>query len=505
MLTGAGLTTIGSYIGTNITVNAASTETPASSFNYSENSDGTITITEFTGSETEIVIPSQIKGKAVTSIGYGAFTGCSSLTNIVIPNSVTSIDRSAFSYCTGLTSITIPNSVTSIKDIVFLGCTGLTNITIPNSVTSVGYSTFYGCTNLTNVTIPNSVTSIGEWAFYDCKSLKSVTIPESATNISHYAFGYCDYAGVRKIDNFTIKGTAGSAAETYANENGFKFIDLNAKPVNSDSTISTTATTAGAKVTVTAGFTGGYAPYQYLYAYQKDSGAWKTIKGYSDASSADITLPSIGNYTIRIKCKDTEGKIVNKDFTVKVNDSKVVNNSTIDTTEIILGKSVKLTGAATGGTGSYTYAVFYKQASQTTWTKAQDYKSSITAAVTPKAATTYNIRVKVKDSAGKITNKDFTVKVNGKLANKSTIDKTTAKLGQSFDLTGVATGGTGGYTYAVFYKQASQTSWTKAQDYQSEITAAVTPKAATTYTIRVKLKDSNGTIVNKDFTVKVTK
>ena len=85
------------------------------------------------------------KPYAVTSIGRYAFSNCTSLTAVTIPNSVTSIGGSAFSYCHGLTSITIPNSVTSIGSSAFSGCSGLTSITIPNSVTSIGYFAFYDC------------------------------------------------------------------------------------------------------------------------------------------------------------------------------------------------------------------------------------------------------------------------------------------------------------------------------------------------------------------------
>ena len=185
----------------------------------------------------------------------------------------------------------------------------------------------------------------------------------------------------------------------------------------------------------------------------------------------------------------------------------LVNLSEIQSQQIVLGDTFRITAKAEGGTAPYTYAVYYKQKSQTTWTAAQStYAPAITNPITPKAATTYIIRVKVKDSAGTIVNKDFTVNVTKALTNTSTISATSIPLGNSLTLTGSATGGTAPYTYAVYYKQKSQTTWTAAQSaYAATITNPVTPKAVTTYTIRVKVKDSAGTIVNKDFTVDVTK
>ena len=77
-------------------------------------------------------------------------------------------------------------SVTSIGDYAFSYCSGLTSITIPNSVTTIGYRAFEGCSGLTSVTIPNSVTTIGSYAFKDCSSLKEVHISDLAAwcNIS---------------------------------------------------------------------------------------------------------------------------------------------------------------------------------------------------------------------------------------------------------------------------------------------------------------------------------
>ena len=128
---------------------------------------------------------------SVTSIGGGAFYGCSSLTSITIPNSVTSIGVGAFSGCSSLTSIIIPNSVTSIGDQAFYGCSSLTSVTIHNSVTYISYEAFYGCSSLTFIDIPNSVTYIGGGAFKNCSGLTSVTIPNGVTSIGYEAFSGC--------------------------------------------------------------------------------------------------------------------------------------------------------------------------------------------------------------------------------------------------------------------------------------------------------------------------
>ena len=152
----------------------------------------------------------------VTSIGDSAFSGCTSLTSIKIPNSVTSIGEQAFIYCTGLTSIKIPNSVTGIGDSAFYGCTDLTSIEIPNSVTHIGVFAFSNCTGLTSVEIPNSVTRIGDSAFSGCTGLTSIKIPNSVTSIDHWAFYGCTGLtsieipnSVTSIDHWAFYGCSG--------------------------------------------------------------------------------------------------------------------------------------------------------------------------------------------------------------------------------------------------------------------------------------------------------
>ena len=160
-------------------------------FFYTDNGDGTAMITGYTGGGGDVVIPSEVNGLAVTSIGDYAFYNCTSFTSIEIPSSVTSIGGSAFYGCIGLTSIEIPSSVTSIGQQVFYGCTGLTSIEIPSSVTSIGSSAFSGCTSLTSIEIPSSVTNIGNYAFYQCTSLESIEIPSGVTSIGGDAFYGC--------------------------------------------------------------------------------------------------------------------------------------------------------------------------------------------------------------------------------------------------------------------------------------------------------------------------
>lgn len=128
---------------------------------------------------------------SVTAIGYAAFSGCSSLASINIPDGVTSIGDYAFSGCSSLTSINIPDGVTYIGDYAFSGCSSLISINIPDGVTSIGSYAFERCSSLTSITIPAGVTSIGGGAFENCSSLTSINIPDGVTSIGQFAFYYC--------------------------------------------------------------------------------------------------------------------------------------------------------------------------------------------------------------------------------------------------------------------------------------------------------------------------
>ena len=174
------------------TNNEQQTANAENGFEYAVNKDGeSVTLTKYSGSDTEVIIPSELGGKPVTAIGNEAFWENTTITSVKIPEGVTSIGDSAFDGCSSLTEVTIPKSVTSIGEVAFYGCSSLTEVKIPKGVKSIGAYAFYGCSSLTEVKIPEGVTSIGEGVFNSCRKLTEVTIPESVTSIGEVAFAFC--------------------------------------------------------------------------------------------------------------------------------------------------------------------------------------------------------------------------------------------------------------------------------------------------------------------------
>ena len=208
-----------------------------------------------------LVLPANPKDGEVeytlTTIGTYAFSLCSGLTSVSIPNTVTSIGYAAFYKCSGLTSFNIPNSVTSIGEYAFASCSGLTSVNIPNSVTSIGKLALSYCsglktliiedgdtelnvgdrafkssplenltigrnwtyggrigmsTGIKNLTLTNGVTVIPDYAFHKCSGLTSVNIPESVTSIGESAFSDCSGLKTLIIEDGDTELNVGSFA-----------------------------------------------------------------------------------------------------------------------------------------------------------------------------------------------------------------------------------------------------------------------------------------------------
>ena len=225
----------------------------------------------------------------VTSIDFSAFEGCIGLTDITLPKTLSNIGEWAFFRCNKLKEITIPEgSWMSVSGYAFAGCTALESVSIPRTVYSIGKKAFEDCKSLKNIivassngsyksvggiilmdikgtemiavaggadkvtvpdgvtvlqddilkgfskltelTLPDGLTTVGKTAAYDCAGLKEVTIPKSVTEIGSMAFGYYyDTKAVNpyaKIEDFTIYGYVGSAAQDYAKKNEFRFVPL---------------------------------------------------------------------------------------------------------------------------------------------------------------------------------------------------------------------------------------------------------------------------------------
>jgi hypothetical protein len=166
--------------------------------------NGTITITAYTGPGGDVTIPDTICGVPVTSIGDNAFYECRKLTSVTMPIGITNIGSWAFYDCYSLTRVTMPNSVTSIGQGAFCGCSSLASVTIPDSVTLIDGWTFFGCSSLTSVMIPNGVTSIGGGAFAGCTNLTGVYFKGNAPSDGSLGFSFRQMATV-----YYLPGTTG--------------------------------------------------------------------------------------------------------------------------------------------------------------------------------------------------------------------------------------------------------------------------------------------------------
>ena len=142
-----------------------------------------------------------IEGEGLETIGNQAFMECSSLTEITIPRSVTAIYQNVFSGCIRLENVTLPETITYIGSGAFQDCGQLQSIVLPEQLMSIGENAFNGCTGLTSVTLNDGLHRIDAYAFSGCNRLKEITVPENVTSIASYAFYHCT-----NLERVYIKG-----------------------------------------------------------------------------------------------------------------------------------------------------------------------------------------------------------------------------------------------------------------------------------------------------------
>ncbi len=163
-------------------------------------------ITSYNGFDANrIVIPQEINGQPVISIGEKAFINAT-ISEIILPHTIKAILKKAFSGCKNLKHIDLPENLEYLGEYSFYK-SGLENILIPDLIYEIPSMCFYECTKLSKVHFGNCVETIGYGAFSDCKKLCMVSLPETLKIIEKQAFNGTGIRtviipqGVEEIDN----------------------------------------------------------------------------------------------------------------------------------------------------------------------------------------------------------------------------------------------------------------------------------------------------------------
>lgn len=203
------------------TVEEPSQQAVLGDYSYNMLADGTVEITGYTGTATNVSIPSSIGGKSVSSVGEIVFAGNQTLQTVTIPNTVTklqyaafygcsnlksvkfaansklqTIGRDCFSYCSWsgdsnkITRIELPDSVKTLEKGAFCGSRNLNTIVFGKNMKTIGKYAL-ASTAFTSINLQDSITEVKYGAFSYCKSLSKVTIGKGLKEIDGYVFGYC--------------------------------------------------------------------------------------------------------------------------------------------------------------------------------------------------------------------------------------------------------------------------------------------------------------------------
>ena len=203
--------------------------TATEGLSYSLSADGKFYFVDgYSGTEDYVVIPCEVNGLPVKSIG--GFTGNKKIKAVIILGDIERIEGYTFEHCINLKYLSIPDSLICVGDSALgydnkliqyddgnayyigneynpylilrsLKSTDITDFNISNKTKIIDYYAFNNKKNLMTITIPNSVTSIGKGAFYGCSSLTSITIPDSVTSIGELAFYGCSRLQYNEYDN----------------------------------------------------------------------------------------------------------------------------------------------------------------------------------------------------------------------------------------------------------------------------------------------------------------
>lgn len=458
---------------------------------------------------------------SVTEIGVYAFSGCENLSSLTLSNKLDRIDEYCFENCTSLTSVTLPNSVTEIGGYVFDRCSSLKTASIGSglkycytqgdsrfifsdcialeSITVSSSNNNYSSANGimydkkkteilvypqgkkdTSYTVPSTINNLYRMSTNNNPYLKTITIPSSVTDISDNAVGYLRDGwyfnwNYNKVSGFTIKGYKGTAAERYARNNDFNFVQLQVVPTS----VALNKTT----LTLDIGKTSNLRATVYPSNASNKKCTWRS----SNTSVATV---------------DSNGKVTAKKAGTATITVKTSNGKTATCKVTVNLPAPQITGLAntTGGIkiswnkvdGAYGYRLYYKPVSGG-WKRFKDTTATsfTDSGVVPNKTETYTIRCidKNGNTISGFNSTGWSKKYIPAAPTVSKLDITTGGIKLSWNkIAGV-------YGYRLYYKTSSG-GWKRFKDTTatSFTDSGVSPNRTETYTIRCI--DKNGKTVS---------
>lgn len=177
-------------------------------FTYSNLDDNCVMLTRYHGSDTDVIVPSEIDGHRVAALEK-TFSRNKNIKSVTIPESVEAIGVDTFYNCTALESVQIGENVKGLGEYAFGKCTALKEITLPQSVEYIGKEAFYNCSALTDVTVNGNVSRVKEETFSGCSALKSVNFAANCVErIDKNAFTGCkELSEISGLDSLKELGT----------------------------------------------------------------------------------------------------------------------------------------------------------------------------------------------------------------------------------------------------------------------------------------------------------
>ena len=493
-----------------ITASAAESQASVSAtygdFEYTLEDDYTCTITGYNGSAANVTIPSTIYGYKVSALSDTAFLSNKNIRSVIIPNGVLRIGALCFDSCTNLQEITIPDSVMHIVRSGDAGsggflqfCDSLKEITLGSGLENffdtydLNGSHSFECIDISKnnkyycsidgvafskdkkkllkyppakkdeiYTIPDTVSKLSmPMGFTLNENLKAVIIPKSVKEISLYTFG---------TSLNSIYGYKGTVAETYAKENGFKFIEIS-DPTSVSLNKTSLTLDVGKSYTLTKTVSPSNAVTSYTWSSSNTSVA--TVD-----SNGKVTAKKSGTATITVKTSN--GKTATCKVTVNLPTPQIT--SLANTTG-----GIKISWNKVDGT--YGYRLYYKPASGG-WKRFKDTTATsfTDSGVSPNRTETYTIRCidKNGNTISSFNSNGWSKKYTPATPTISKLENTSGGIKISWNkIAGV-------YGYRLYYKTSSG-GWKRFKDTTatSFTDSGVSPNRTETYTIRCIDKNGN--------------